>query len=139
MALPTPPGRIPVTLWHRPDSTESRRLEALLAPLPVDCTLVNVLDAPPAVSALQEAVEKLGTGARALLDSDDPRAETLADADDEAVLEAMAAHPTLIRVPLAFVHGRAVIARPAELVYRFLAPPVADGGDAIRALLQRKR
>lgn len=143
MALPSPPGRIPITLWHDPSSNEGRRAIALLAPLPVDLTLVNHLREPPGASEIWGALAKLGIAARALVRSDEPLFEKLelSGAGDEALVGAMAAHPILIASPLAFVGDRAVIARPAELIYRLIAPPApADGGrEVIRQLLQRKR
>jgi arsenate reductase len=46
----------------------------------------------------------------------------LAQADDEALLHALAAHPTLLQRPLVVYLDRALIARPPELLNDFLQP-----------------
>lgn len=44
----------------------------------------------------------------------------LADADDDALLDALAAHPILLQRPIVCFNERAVIARPPELAERIL-------------------
>lgn len=44
----------------------------------------------------------------------------LAEADDDTLLDALAAHPALLQRPIVRFDGRAVIARPPELVERIL-------------------
>jgi arsenate reductase len=46
----------------------------------------------------------------------------LAQADDDALLHALAAYPKLLQRPLVVFQERALIARPPELLNNFLQP-----------------
>lgn len=112
-----------VSIWFNPRCSKCRGAEELLAAAGVDADKVLYLDQPP---AREEIVRVLG-----LLGLDDPRglvrtgepeyAELgLATASDDAVVDAMAAHPVLIERPVVIRGDRAVIARPPELLLALL-------------------
>src|SRR5687768_4713199 len=92
-----------VVVWHNPRCSKSRGACTLLDEQDLDVEVVRYLEAPPSRAELERVL--------ALLGADDPRAmmrtgETiyrelnLADADREALLDAMAAHPILIERPI---------------------------------------
>jgi arsenate reductase len=74
---------------------------------------------------LIELLGKLGLKPRALLRTKDPAYQELGlaspDVSDEVLLDAMAAHPTLVQRPIVERGARAVLARPAERVRALFA------------------
>ncbi|GAA4543448.1 arsenate reductase (glutaredoxin) [Pseudonocardia xishanensis] len=112
-----------VTLWHNPRCTKSRQALALLEEEGVDTEVVRYLDTPPDRAGLEAVLAKLGV--------EDPRAIVrkgekvyrelgLADADRDALLDAMVAHPILIERPIVIKGDRAVVGRPTEAVLELL-------------------
>ena len=86
--------------------------------------MIAYLETPPTAGELRELTRLLALPARALLRSGEEEYATLGLADpslsDDALIEAMVAHPRLIERPI-FVHGgRAVIGRPPEQVLTLL-------------------
>ena len=110
--------------FHNPRCTKSRGALALLAEHGVQPEVVAYLDSPPSKAELRTIVRKLGLPARALLRTGEDAYKDLRLADpsldDEALIDAMHAHPILIERPI-FVRGdRAVIGRPIENVLQLL-------------------
>lgn len=105
-------------IWHNPRCSKSRQTLALLNENGIDATIRRYLDEPPTESELMEARRLLGLPTRGLMRPGETlyRELGLADADDEALMEAMAAHPILIERPIVFHRGRAAIGRPPENV-----------------------
>lgn len=108
-----------VTIWHNPRCSKSRGALALLTDRGVDPSVLRYLDDAPSRTDLERVLRLLGT--------DDPRSITrtgerlyrelgLADADRDALLDALAAHPALIERPIVIRGDRAVLARPPERV-----------------------
>jgi arsenate reductase len=115
----------PVTIWTNPLCSKSRGAQELLAEHGVVATQVRYLDEPPSRSELQRVLGLLGTAdPRVLLRTGEPLAAELglSDADDDAVLDALAAHPVLIQRPVVIVGDRAVVARPPERLLELLEP-----------------
>ena len=113
-----------VTLWFNPRCSKCRGADELLRDAGVDLDTIHYLDTPP---SRDEIVRVLG-----LLGLDDPRglmrtgepvyAELdLAHVEGDALVDAMAANPVLIERPVVIRGGRAVIARPPELLLALLA------------------
>ena len=118
--MPTPPIR----LFHNPRCSKSRGALDLLRERGIEPDILPYLEQPPSVADLRDLVRRLGLPVRALLRTGEPEYAELGLADpalpDEALLEAMHAHPRLIERPV-FVHGdRAVIGRPPERVLELL-------------------
>ena len=114
-----------VTIWTNPRCSKSRGAEALLAERGVTPQRVRYLDTPPSRAELERVLALLGT--------EDPRALTrtgeplyvelgLAEADRDALLDALAAHPQLIERPVVLRGDRAVVARPPERLLELLDP-----------------
>ncbi|WP_308282746.1 arsenate reductase (glutaredoxin) [Pseudonocardia nigra] len=108
-----------VTIWHNPRCSKSRGALELLGELGVEPAVVRYLEAAPSRAQLEDVLRRLGT--------DDPRTITrtgerlyrelgLADADRDALLDALAEHPALIERPIVLRGDRAVVARPPERV-----------------------
>lgn len=111
-------------LLHNPRCSKSRAALALLEAHGVRPTIVPYLDQPLTAAELHELVARLGLPARALLRDGEPEFAALGLGDDalsdDALIDAMAAHPRLIERPV-FVHGaRAIIGRPPGRVLELL-------------------
>jgi arsenate reductase len=120
--MANPPA--PTRLYHNPRCSKSRGALELLRERGIEPVLVAYLDTPPSVDELRALLAMLGVGPRELMRTGEPEYASLglgADSvDDEALIQAMHAHPRLIERPV-FVHGgRAVIGRPPERVLELL-------------------
>ncbi|GAB3365799.1 arsenate reductase (glutaredoxin) [Lysobacter rhizosphaerae] len=111
-------------LYHNPRCSKSRGALDLIHERGIEPRVIAYLDTPPTRDELRELLRLLALPARALLRTgeDEYAALGLADASlpDDALIDAMVAHPRLIERPI-FVHaGRAVIGRPPEQVLTLL-------------------
>jgi arsenate reductase (glutaredoxin) len=107
-------------LYHNPRCSKSRGALELLTEHGIQPRVIAYLDTPPGADELRALLRMLDLPARALLRTGEDEYAGLGLADptlpDDALIEAMAAHPRLIERPI-FVHkGRAVIGRPPEQV-----------------------
>jgi arsenate reductase len=112
-----------VTIWHNPRCSKSRGALELLAERGVNPEVVRYLDAAPDRAALEDILRRIGTDdPRAIIRTGEPRYRELglADADRDALLDALAAEPALIERPIVVVGERAVVARPPEKVLDLL-------------------
>jgi arsenate reductase len=111
-------------LYHNARCSKSRGALELLQARGHEPELVHYLEAPPSPADLRELLRMLGTDARGLLRTGEPEYAELGLDDpsvgEDALVAAMAAHPTLIERPV-FVHGdHAVIGRPPERILEIL-------------------
>jgi len=113
-----------VTIFHNPRCSKSRQALALLEARGIHPTIVEYLKAPPDRDTIAGVLRKLGMPARALLRLKEPEYAALGlgnpDVSDDALLDAMAAHPRLIERPIVVVGRRARIGRPPEAVLELL-------------------
>ncbi|MEQ9724423.1 arsenate reductase (glutaredoxin) [Pseudomonas sp. WHRI 8822A] len=113
-----------LTLYHNPRCSKSRAALQLLEERGLQPTVVHYLDTPPSAAQLREVLDKLGLPPRQLLRSgeDEYRQLNLADQalTDDALIEAMVAHPRLIERPILITVDRAVIGRPPENILELL-------------------
>lgn len=113
-----------LTLYHNPRCSKSRSALELLEARGLAPTLVRYLDTPPDAATLKALLGKLGIGARQLLRTgeDDYKALGLANASlsDDALIDAMVAHPKLIERPILINGDKAVIGRPPENVLEII-------------------
>jgi len=138
-----------VVIYHNPDCGTSRNTLALICNSGVEPHVIDYLKCPPTRALLVEMIERAGLTPRALLrEKGTPFAELgLADASlsDEALLDAMMAHPILINRPLVVTPIGVRLCRPSETVLDILpdaqrgAFAKEDGEPVIDAAGQRVR
>ncbi len=112
-----------VTIFHNPRCSKSRQTLALLEERGVDAEIVLYLENPPSAETLNGLMKKLGlSSARDMMRKKEaPYAElSLADASEEALIDAMGANPILIERPIVVKGGKAAIGRPPENVLAIL-------------------
>jgi arsenate reductase len=112
-----------LSLYFNPRCAKCRTAQGLLTEGELDAHVIEYLKAPPTVPELRLLMGQLGIS--------DPRqmmrtgedvydALGLADVSGDALLEAVAANPILLERPIVVRDGRAVIARPPELLLELL-------------------
>lgn len=110
------------TIWHNPGCGTSRNTLAMLEEAGVDLTVVEYLKAPPSAEKLAQLYRDAGiTPQQGLrLRGTDAEERGLPQADDAAVLAAMAAEPKLIERPLVETDKGVRLCRPKEKVLEIL-------------------
>ena len=131
-----------VTIWHNPDCGTSRNTLAMIRAAGIEPTVVEYLKAPPTRGELAKAIVDAGlTPREAAREKGTPFAELgLGEpgTSDDAILDAMLAHPILINRPFVFTSRGVRLCRPSEVVLDIL-PASLDGeftkedGDVVRA------
>jgi len=113
-----------IVIYHNPDCGTSRNVLALIRNSGVEPHVVEYLKTPPARALLAEMIVRAGMTPRDLLrEKGTPFAELgLADRSlsDDALLDAMLAHPVLINRPLVVTPLGVKLCRPSEAVLDIL-------------------
>jgi arsenate reductase (glutaredoxin) len=112
-----------LTVWFNPSCSKCRGARDLLDERDVSCELVRYLEETPSRAELERVLGLLGSNdPRAMMRRGEPiyNELRLADADREALLDAMVAYPILIERPIVIKGDRAVIARPPEKLLELL-------------------
>lgn len=104
------------TIWHNPRCSKSREALALLAEAGATVEVVEYLRTPPSRDMLAALYAEAGIAPRDGLRRAEQGAKALKEADDDTVLDAMAADPILIERPLVRTDKGVVLARPPEKV-----------------------
>jgi arsenate reductase len=108
------------TIYHNPKCSTSRQVLVMLKEAGADVTVIDYLKNPPSKAELQRLYASAGLTPQQGLRMREDAAEALAHASDDAVLDAMAAHPILIERPLVETAKGVRLARPKEKVYDIL-------------------
>ena len=108
------------TIYHNPKCSTSRQVLDMLRESGADVTVIDYLKNPPSKAELQRLYAQAGLTPHQGLRMREDAAAALADASDDAVLDAMAAHPILIERPLVETEKGVRLARPRERVYEIL-------------------
>ncbi len=111
------------TIWHNPACGTSRKTLAILENLSrVDVTVVEYLKTPPGPDKLAQLYRDAGITPRQglRLRGTDAAERGLTEADDAAVLAAMAADPILIERPLVETDKGVRLCRPQDTVLEIL-------------------
>lgn len=116
-----------VTIFHNPGCGTSRNVLGLLRHAGLEPRVVEYLKTPPSKEELRTLVQAAGLTVRGLLrERGTPYAELgLGDPTwtDEALLDAMVAHPLLINRPLVVTPLGTRLCRPSEAVLPLLPVP----------------
>jgi arsenate reductase (glutaredoxin) len=124
--VPTAAGAIAhmkATIWHNPMCGTSRKTLAILEESPgVDVTVIEYLKNPPGAAKLAQLYRDAGITPQQGLRTrgTDAVERELLEADDAAVLAAMAAEPILIERPLVETAKGVRLCRPQEKVLEIL-------------------
>ena len=108
------------TIYHNPKCSTSRQVLDMLHEAGADVTVIDYLKTPPSKEVLQRLYTQAGLTPHEGLRMREDAAAALADASEDAVLEAMAAHPILIERPLVETEKGVRLARPKERVCEIL-------------------
>ncbi|HEY7947742.1 MAG TPA: ArsC/Spx/MgsR family protein [Acidimicrobiales bacterium] len=114
-----------VTVYAHPTCSKSRAATALLDDRGATFTVVNYLETPPDADTVARILDMLAGEPALLVRTDDARygelGLTAADVADRAgVVSVLVAHPELMQRPVVVRNGRAVVARPPELLNQLL-------------------
>ncbi|TFW07777.1 arsenate reductase (glutaredoxin) [Oxalobacteraceae bacterium OM1] len=115
-----------ITIYHNPRCSKSRealaQVQAHAERVGTSLTVVDYQKTPLDLAQLRELQAKLGVPVREMVRTgEDAYAELqLNDADDDALLAALAAHPILLQRPVVVSGERALIARPPADLNVFL-------------------
>jgi arsenate reductase (glutaredoxin) len=116
-------------IWHNPACGTSRNTLALVRHAGLEPTVVEYLKTPPSRERLAAAIADAGLAVRdAMRRKGTPYAELGLDdpaLDDDALLDAMLAHPILINRPFLFTDLGVRLCRPSEVALEIL-PPIAS-------------
>lgn len=114
-----------VTIYHNPACGTSRNTLGLIRNTGIEPEIIEYLETPPDRATLQTLIASMGTPVRDAVRAKEPvYAELgLADADDEALLDAMLAHPVLINRPIVVTPLGTKLCRPSEAVLDILPLP----------------
>lgn len=130
-----------ITIYHNPDCGTSRNTLEMIRRSGETPEVVEYLRTPPSRETLLALIAALGIAPRALLRRKGTPYDALGLDDpnlgDDAIVEAMLAHPILIERPIVVSDKGVALCRPSEKVLALLAHPVAsftkEDGEVVTA------
>jgi len=128
-----------VTIFHNPACGTSRNTLAAIRQSGVEPTVVEYLKAGWTKAQLKDLLRQLGLTPRGILRTKGDLVAELGLTDpsvsDDAILDAMVAHPILVERPIVLSPKGAVLARPSERVFDILDNPprefVKEDGERV--------
>jgi arsenate reductase (glutaredoxin) len=122
-----------IVIYHNPDCGTSRNVLGLIRNAGIEPHVVEYLKTPPNRAMLESLIARAGMSVRELLREKDSPYLALGLDDpllsDEALLDAMMAHPILINRPLVITSLGVKLCRPSEAVLSILpTPQQSDSG-----------
>ena len=116
-----------ITIYHNPACGTSRNTLAMIRASGEEPQVIEYLKTPPSRAELVDLIARMGITPRALLrQKGTPYAELGLDDPalaDDALLDAMQAHPILMNRPIVVSPRGVKLCRPAEEVLPLLAGP----------------
>ena len=111
-----------VIIYHNPRCSKSRQTLALIEEKGITPEIVEYLENPPSAETLKEILSKLGKSAAEIVRKKEAAEEgiDLAALDENALIEALSAHPRAIERPIVVKGDAAVLGRPPENVLAIL-------------------
>lgn len=115
---------MPATIFHNPMCGTSRKTLDILRDEGVELNIREYLKYPPTREELKALYERAGMTPREGLRAKEPLAAELGltdpEVDDDAILDAMIAHPILINRPLVVTEKGVRLCRPQDKVREIL-------------------
>nr|WP_315489717.1 arsenate reductase (glutaredoxin) [uncultured Rhodoferax sp.] len=116
-----------ITIYHNPACGTSRNTLALIRNSGAEPEVIEYLKTPPGKQRLQELLQAMGIGARALLREKGTPYEELGLADpqwtDDQLVDFMVQHPILMNRPVVVTPMGTRLCRPSEQVLDILPSP----------------
>lgn len=116
-----------VTIYHNPECGTSRNTLAMIRQSGEEPEVILYLETPPTPEKIKELVAAAGMTVRdALREKGTPFAELALDdpaLSDEALLDAIEAHPILLNRPFVVTPKGTLLCRPSEAVLEILSNP----------------
>lgn len=131
-----------VTIWHNPACGTSRNTLAIIRATGIEPVVIAYLETPPERATLVRLIAAAQLTPRGLLrQKGTPYADLGLDDEtltDDALIDAMLAHPILINRPLVETPLGVRLCRPSEVVLEILPKPlpqdfVKEDGEVVRA------
>lgn len=130
-----------VTIFHNPDCGTSRNTLAMIRQSGVEPEIIDYLHTPPTRQRLVQLIAEAGLMVRDALRRKDTPYDALGLGDDslsdDALLDAMLAHPILINRPFVVTARGVRLCRPSEVVLTILPNPdigpfTKEDGEVVR-------
>jgi arsenate reductase len=119
-----------VTIYHNPACGTSRNTLALIQATGAEPKVVHYLETPPSREELVALMDQMRIKPRELLRKKGTPYEELGlgnpDLSDDALVDAMVAHPILINRPIVVGPNGAKLCRPSEVVLPLLDGPLTN-------------
>ena len=114
-----------VTIYHNPACGTSRNTLGLIRNAGIEPRVIEYLKTPPDRATLLALIQAMAVPVRDVVRAkENAYAELgLADAGDEALIDAMLAHPVLINRPIVVTALGTKLCRPSEVVLDILPQP----------------
>ena len=124
MTRPLDPG---ITVFHNPQCGTSRNVLALIRNSGAAPTVIEYLKTPPSRETLQRLIADMGVPVREVLRQKGTPYDELGLGDatlsDDALIDAMLAHPILMNRPIVVTPLGTRLCRPSEVVLDILPAP----------------
>jgi arsenate reductase len=121
------PSETTVTIYHNPQCGTSRNVLAMIRNAGIEPEVIEYLKTPPPRERLQELIAQMAMPVREVIRQKEAVYKELGLDDpalgDEALIDAMLAHPILINRPIVVTMLGTRLCRPSEAVLEILPVP----------------
>jgi arsenate reductase len=111
-----------VTIYHNPNCSNSRKALEIIRAKGIEPTIIEYLKTPLSPQKLRHLVAQMHVPVRDVLRTSEPAygEMKLDGADEDTLLGAVAAHPSLLNRPIVVTDKGAKLCRPGETVAELL-------------------